>query len=149
MPFFVNILLVFSLFLCQATQTKKSPIEGYWTGTITQNEGGYRSQYLLELELKEVDGKITGKSYVKVDDIFAEMDVSGVFANGSMLLTLHDDAVVKKRIGPEMEWCLKNYRLKLIKENDKWRLEGQWEGTTSFRDCIPGKIFLVRGVYRA
>ena len=142
--FFTSMLL--SLFF-HSTTPAQPVVSGYWIGEITQEEGGYRSNYDLEMHLTEVDGTVKGRSYVKVDDIYAEMQVAGNFANG-VVLTIKDTEINENRIKPGMEWCLKSYILLLKKKDNEWILEGHWHGKTTFSTCTPGKVILKRGVYR-
>ncbi len=122
-------------------------ISGYWRGTITQNEGGYRSEYVLELRITQKGDSITGKSFVFVDNIFAEMDISGNFHSG-IYLQLKDDRIVTHEELDGMEWCIKSYQLLLKKKGAEWRLEGHWQGLTSFSNCIPGRVYLKKTIPR-
>lgn len=123
-------------------------ISGYWRGTITQNEGGYRSDYVLELWIEQKGDSIIGKSYVFVDNIYAEMNISGTF-NSGVYLDLKDNNIVTSAELQGMEWCIKTYQLLLKRREGIWRFEGKWQGVTSFSSCIPGNITLKKTVPRA
>ena len=131
-----------------APSVNATAISGYWVGENTQDGDGYSSSYEVEMHLVESKGKVSGKTFVKVDDIFAEMKVAGTFENG-LMLTLKDVEISDIKIKPGMEWCMKTYVLLLKKQEGEWLLEGHWHGKTSFNTCTPGKVVLRRGVHRA
>lgn len=114
---------------------------GNWVGVITQDEGGYRTTYDFELYLKTEDKLITGRSYVYVDEIYAEMALTG-FALGEDMLHFTESRVVRSRKLPELEWCLKGAALKLQRKGSGWELRGRWEGTSNGGNCIPGEIIV-------
>lgn len=121
---------------------------GNWKGVITQDEGGYRSEYDFELYLKKEDKLITGRSYVYVDDIYAEMALSG-FTLSDKIFHFTESKVVRSRKLPQLEWCLKGAALKLYRTGDGWELRGRWQGTSAGGNCIPGEIILKKVVPRA
>ncbi len=123
--------------------------EGAWEGTLTQDEGGLWSTYFMELYLKKVDGKVVGRSDVRVDNIYIVMDIDGESFN-EMFITLKDDQIIKDKKSKivAFDWCFKKYQLILKKDGDV--LEGFWEGVTKNGvTCVPGKIFLRRKTPRA
>ncbi len=122
-------------------------IEGTWKGTITQYEGGFRTEYGMELMLNlQDDGKLTGKSYVYVDDIYAIMEVEGSLFN-KVFIKLEDTKIVDSKIVERLQWCIKNYQLTLKEAGSS--LEGFWQGSTKDSQCIPGRIFLRRKTPKA
>lgn len=140
---------VLFLFLCLLSfQGMSQDISGLWQGTITQNKGAYRTEYALELVIIQKGEAIEGRSYVFVDDIFAEMDIEGDFHSG-VYLQMKDTKIISHEELDGMEWCIKSYQLLLKKNNGEWSLEGHWQGDTSFSSCIPGRIKLKRAVPRA
>ena len=143
----MNYLFTF-IFCCISTLGFSQDISGYWKGTITQNEGGYRSEYVLELWIVQTGDSIKGKSFVFVDNIYAEMNISGTFQNG-IYLNLQDDKIITHDELKGMEWCIKSYQLLLKRKEGKWSFIGDWQGVTSFSSCIPGKIFLKKAKPRA
>jgi len=123
-------------------------ISGTWKGIITQNEGGYRSNYDMELVLKQDGNKVTGRSTVRVDDIYAIMDLEGeIISDG--YFRFQERQIIEAKTAESLEWCIKRGQLLLKFEEDEVKLEGFWQGMTSFSACIPGKIFLKRSVSRA
>ena len=137
-------LLLFLPFLLGA----QTNISGTWKGIITQDEGGYRSNYDMELVLKQEGDKITGRSTVRVDDIFAVMELEGEITSGGYL-RFQESQIVDSKKAESLEWCIKRGQLLLKFEKDEWKLEGFWQGATSFSTCIPGKIFLKKSKVRA
>lgn len=123
-------------------------ITGTWKGIITQDEGGYRTNYDMELVLKQEGDKITGRSTVRVDDIFAVMDLEGEMVSGGYF-RFQEKAIVDFKKVEGLEWCIKRGQLLLKFEKDEVKLEGFWQGTTSFSTCIPGKIFVKKMSPRA
>ena len=114
-----------------------------WKGILTQNEGGFRSEYQFEVYLIQEGKQVRGRTYVSVDDIYAELDIEGQIINGHTVVFREVRFVRFSRL-ENLEWCYKLARLKLQREGDTWRLEGPWEGYTSFGRCIPGQITLTR-----
>ena len=129
------------------TAPAQEPLLGNWVGVITQDEGGYRSEYYFELYLKRENKLITGRSYVYVDDIYAEMALSG-FAVSEKVFHFTESKVVRARKLPNLEWCLKGGALKLERTGSGWELRGRWEGVSAGGNCIPGEIILKKVVPR-
>ncbi|MEL6717547.1 MAG: hypothetical protein AAFP82_02440 [Bacteroidota bacterium] len=121
---------------------------GLWKGTITQNDGGYKSNYDFELYLHQ-DGKtVYGRSYVFDGELYAEMELKGEVYNDNYL-RFQETKIVDHTIGENMEWCIKRGQLLLsYKKNDAY-ISGLWKGKTSFSDCIPGRIELKKEILRA
>ncbi len=142
-------LLLCSLVTIGLAQKKSGKdFEGYWRGVITQEEGGFRPEYGMELYLEQNGNQITGRSFVYFDKVYAEMAVEGVVI-GSNILQLKETKITAMKRVEGMEWCLKNVILSLATTRDPWRLEGAWNGFTSFGPCIPGKIILKKSIPRA
>lgn len=123
-------------------------VVGKWLGTTTQNEGGYRTSYDFELYLHQNGTEITGRSYVYVEKIYAEMNLKGqIQKDGSIQIT--ETKLLDYKEFEGMEWCIKDMELKLSRFKKTWIMEGNWKGQTSFGSCIPGRIFLKKIVPRA
>ena len=141
--------LLSALILClPILLTAQNNVSGTWKGIITQDEGGYRSTYDMELVLKQDGNKVTGRSTVRVDDIFAVMVLEGEITGGGYF-RFQESQIVDSKRAENLEWCIKRGQLLLKAEKDEWKLEGFWQGSTSFSQCIPGKIFLKKTVPRA
>ncbi len=144
---------LFTLLFCgvltmSMAQKKTHDFEGCWRGVITQEEGGFRPEYGMELYLKQEGNKVYGRSFVYFDKVYAEMSIEGVVI-GSKILQLRETEITAMKRVEGMEWCLKNAMLNLAKTRAPWRLEGAWNGFTSFGPCIPGKIILKKSIPRA
>lgn len=150
MRYIVITALSLFLFLGAEAQSKagKSNIGGHWKGTITQDEGGYRTDYEFELYLTQSGNKITGRSYVYLDDIYAIIELKGTIKSG-LIVMLEETVILDHRKTDDMEWCMKKAQLLLKYENNELLLDGYWQGTSVLGDCIPGKIHLKRSVPRA
>lgn len=121
---------------------QERPFEGYWTGYLTQEEGGFRPKYYFELRLQQQGNRITGASYASVEKIYAEFALEGE-ATGDQL-TFKENRMIRYTRLEEMSWCFKWGTLKLVKKGKAWILEGNWDGKSPFGPCIPGKIYLVK-----
>lgn len=134
-------ILIIPLFLASFQLVAQGEVSGYWEGELTQDEGGYRSSYKFEMFIIQQGDKITGRSYVFVDDIYAQMEIKGNLHSG-LLLMITDMNIIDDKISEGMEWCLKTYQLVRKVKAQQLILEGRWQGKTSFSSCIPGKITL-------
>lgn len=134
------------LCLCQLNFAQDTFL-GNWKGVITQDDGGYRSEYSFELYLKKENKLITGRSYVYVDDIYAEMALSG-FTLSDKIFHFTESKVVRSRKLPQLEWCLKGAALELKRTGEGWELRGRWQGTSAGGNCIPGEIILKKIIPR-
>lgn len=144
----IKYFLFFSFLLAVSQPTFSQEVFlGNWKGVITQDEGGYRTEYDFELYLKKEDKLITGRSYVYVDEIYAEMALSG-FTLSDEIFHFTESKVVRSRKLPELEWCLKGAALKLYRTGNGWELRGRWQGTSAGGNCIPGEIILKKIVPR-
>lgn len=118
-------------------------LTGSWVGTITQDEGGYRSVYEFEMYLKQEGDEIIGRSYVYVDNIYAEMELKGELHSG-FFFRFQETKMLDYEKFEGMEWCIKKGQLLIKLDKDQWIMDGYWQGNTSFSDCIPGKVKLRR-----
>ena len=142
--------LLFTCLFCLVylTSFSQSEITGSWVGTITQQEGGYSTEYKFELYLFKKGGEIVGRSFVYLDEIYAEMDLKVDFLSHDKISFQEIRLVDFKKV-EGMEWCIKNGLLRFKRRGTSAKLEGSWEGRTSFGNCIPGQVFLTRTVPRA
>ena len=130
------------------SEADKNNIAGQWKGTVTQNEGGYKSSYSFELYLTQRGNTVTGRSYVFIEDIFAVIELKGTVKSGKLLF-IEETKILDHRKYEDMEWCIKKMQLVLIYKNDKLELNGYWQGKSPEGDCIPGEIHLKKEVPRA
>jgi hypothetical protein len=85
---------------------------------------------------------------VKIDDIFASMELEGEFSGG-VIFRFQETAIVDSKKFEGLEWCVKRGQLLFKQDKEGWKLEGFWQGVTEFSTCIPGKIFLKKANPRA
>ncbi len=119
-------------------------ISGVWTGTLSQNQGGYAEQYDFFLHLEQKGKRVIGRAKVGVKEVQAEFSVIGTKqANGTWLFQEGELIVSQK---PEfLEWCAKGYHLRLdYGPKGLLLLSGPWWGTATSGPCIPGNIRLQR-----
>lgn len=139
----VNIILL--LLMLPALLPAQFDFTGTWEGVLTQDEGGYASEYVFKLYLKQDGLKVSGRSFVKVGEIYAEMELKGRLI-GDKVVHLEETEVLKHWKYDGMEWCYKKLDLFIVADE---KLEGPWTGHTGQSACIPGKILLRRTSPRA
>lgn len=130
------------------TLTAQEEILGAWEGVITQDDGGYRSEYHFEMYIKKEGKLYTGRTYVETDQIFAEMALSG-FVIDKTTFHFNETRIIRSRDMPQLEWCIKGGSLKLKRTYKGWELRGRWQGATDTGSCIPGEIILTKVVPKA
>lgn len=135
------------LYMSGSIQAQYAYVAGLWKGTITQNSGGYRPKYDFEIFLHQKGNKITGRSYVYVDKIYAVLELSGVVTGNA--IQLQESRIVDSRKTEGLEWCIKSYQLSYSVNSQKRQLAGTWKGHTNGLPCIPGNVILVRKFARA
>ena len=135
------------LFFSGLLHAQNANVSGLWKGVITQNSGGYRPKYDFEIFLHQKGNKITGRSYVFIENIYAVLELSGE-VNGNSIL-LRESRIVDSRKVEGLEWCIKSYKLNYSRTSQKSQLLGTWEGHTGGDPCIQGNISLSRKFSRA
>lgn len=142
-----SVLLVFFLFLTLGLAGQTIPLSGMWQGNLTQNEGGYRSDYDFEVYFKAGTNELSGRTYVRTPGIYGEMSFTG--QRFGAVYHLKELELVYSRKPGELAWCYKTMQLRLVKRGNDWYLEGPWQGVSEFGACIPGWIVLKRVVPQA
>lgn len=134
-----QIILLF--FFLSFSLSAQEDITGLWRGYNTQDAADtYSSKYDFELYLKQDGNKIWGRSYAYIDKIYAEMEIKGNW--DGQKLVFEEIKIVNSKANEGMEWCIKKGELILLKEDEVYRLEGNWSGKTTFSSCTPGRVFL-------
>ena len=143
------------LFLLLAASTRlpaqPAELEGTWEGILTQNSGGYASEYHFGLILTIKKGYVDGRSFVFLEtgEVSNEMELMGLWKTGDVLY-FRENRILKSNKPEFLEWCYKSGELRLVREIDgKWRLEGPWWGESASGVCIPGFVRLTKVVPRA
>lgn len=141
-------LTIWALLLVVSTLLAQNELTGSWTGNLTQGPGGYTEDYEFELQLVQRGDQISGRSFVKYEDIYAIMLLEGTLDEDNVL-RIKETQMLKNRKHENMMWCYKTATLYFIKNGSEWKLEGDWAGKTDQGDCVPGKIYLKKAVNRA
>ncbi|MEL7121466.1 MAG: hypothetical protein AAFO07_18605 [Bacteroidota bacterium] len=128
-----------------STQNEAFKIEGVWRGALGQSDRNY--DFDLEVTLKE-GGVGTAKIKSRGVGGDAEMELKWYLnEDGEVEIeetTLTDQSITSWR------WCIKNYLLKLKKENmDTYSLKGKWDGYINGYNkktgpCAPGVMELFK-----
>ncbi len=142
----VILVTFFALFLQFGFAQKK--VSGLWEGKLTQNEGSLWTEYSFKININQKKKDLTGECSVVVDKIYANMEFSGKLDGNK--LHLEETTLLKHSEREDLEWCLKVIDLTFSVKNSTEILEGTWTGRTKQGTvCIPGKIYLKKGVVRA
>ena len=132
-----------------SAQSIDSLITGYWSGELTQADGGFTPSYIFSMHIK-VDGDIvTGQAVVSTTDtLTATMEFTGTIHKGGYL-SIQETNLVEGSKMTTYEWCLKQYSLYFRTKEDDHFLVGFWTGVSETSTCVPGKIKLKRRPDRA
>lgn len=123
--------------------TLSTNLSGVWVGELLQNEGGIAEKFEFSMQLRHHGIFMSGTAYVKLQGIYAEMELSGYqLPNGSWKLT--ETKILRDSKPEALLWCMKLYELRLDYTVDGMSLHGPWWGSTSEAPCIPGSVRLKR-----
>lgn len=118
-------------------------ITGTWVGELYQDAGGIADKFELSMEIRQIGLSVKGTTYVRLDNIWAEMEFSGYEqANGSWKLS--EFKVVRAEKPEALSWCMKRYNLTLEFTPSGKILTGPWWGNSEFGPCVPGSVRLRR-----
>jgi hypothetical protein len=116
---------------------------GNWEGIITmEREGKVVASFKFILNLIQDSTHVEGRSCVWNENAKAIFSVSGTIKNNQLII--NDLKTIEADPIPAGEWCLKAMQLQLIPHRKHDKLEGAWQGKTSFSQCTPGKVALKR-----
>lgn len=116
-------------------------LSGVWTGELYQNAGGIAEKFELSMSLSQTDIFMRGTAYVRLDDIWAEMQLSGnQLPNGSWRLT--ETKILRSQKPDYLSWCMKHYEIRVSFTEEGLLLSGPWWGKSELGPCIPGSIRL-------
>lgn len=142
----VMLLGFFAMFVQFAAAQKK--VSGLWEGKLTQNEGSLWTEYNFKIMISQNKKDLTGECSVVVDKIYANMEFAGKIDGNKV--HLEEKTLLKHTEREDLEWCLKVIDLTFTVKNNTEVLEGTWTGRTKQGTvCIPGKIYLKKGIIRA
>jgi hypothetical protein len=141
----MRLLFTISL-LCSLAQAQQ--INGYWTGTLTQEPGGCFPVYHLELQIEESNQLIKGNSYDYYDTTkYVRLFFTGRFNSTTNRIVITENEVVVFKIPKDCIPCIKTYDLTYQKTAEGEFLTGTWKGfemNAVARNCPPGKITLTK-----
>lgn len=151
----IRILIISGLCCLLSSLAVSQEISGHWRGTLTQYSASGLIEYEFSLSLYEENGKITGESYVAVQDFYAIESLSGEY-NDNVLTFQEKEIVRQKRISENVFWCIKNGSLTLHVEEDGLSLKGWWAGfiynsllPEGITKCDDGYVILKKETERA
>jgi len=128
--------------------TSVEDLSGIWVGELTQNEGGIADKFEFSMQLRQNGMFMSGTSYVKLGEIWAEMELSGYqLANGSWKLT--ETKILRAQKPEDLSWCMKLYEVRAAYSPTGMTLHGPWWGSSEFGPCIPGSVRLKLSKKRA
>jgi hypothetical protein len=138
-------------------------LTGFWKGKLTQDSGGYATQYVLELNIIQKNKRISGVSNAYLGNVVVgKLSFSGYFDKDSVYISEFRYGVIERILPPDYFLCIKNFILKYKNTGGLEILTGRWDGITYAKDelgkdelftddfgvkkevlqCIPGLIFL-------
>ncbi|MFT4023378.1 MAG: hypothetical protein QM664_06310 [Flavihumibacter sp.] len=139
------------LFCTSLVSLRAQPVNGIWTGSLTQEAGGCFPAYHLELQISVNGQRLTGDSYDYYDqEKYVRHHFSGnIDSSGKIVVT--EQLLIASKIPPDCIACTKTYILHWSKEGDKEQLTGSWTGhkTGNAGVCPPGQITLHRAAATA
>jgi hypothetical protein len=124
-------------------------LRGNWEGTITMERNGRiisTCDLLLQIDSDTLD-QIEGISWIWFNEKKATFSFKGQIKGD--VISLNDTEQIEADTLPSGEWCMKIMSLTLKHYRKFDRLEGTWQGNTSFSKCTPGKIILKKQIERA
>lgn len=134
---------------------KAQDLTGYWKGKISQDPGGYSTEYVLELQINQHENLLTGISNAFLGTVVVEkLAFKGYIDGDSIQLKEYESGIIKSIQPKEYTLCIKNYNLHYAQETDGTEtLKGRWSGI-GYDDnklddiypntCIPGLVSLTR-----
>ena len=96
---------------CSFGQSIDSLITGYWSGELTQADGGFIPTFIFSLNITVDGNKVSGQAIVSTrDTLTATMEFTGTIHKGGYL-NIKETNLVEGSKMTTYEWCLKQYSL--------------------------------------
>lgn len=120
---------------------------GRWTGQLSQSDRDY--VFFYELMLNDTfDGQSNIVSEANGGSAFHQLQWN--FNAQDSIFTLTETKVTSKT-DSKWKWCIKSAQLRLSKNANVYRLEGEWQGyleghTATTGKCAPGRLFLEKPI---
>lgn len=122
-------------------------LKGIWEGMITmEREGKTIQSFRFVIQIDQDSIELKGQSWVWYNELKASFEISGEFKNNQ--LTLKDVKLIDADSLPSGEWCEKIMQLSIMHNKKMDKLEGIWQGKTTFSQCTPGKVVLKKNTDR-
>lgn len=122
---------------------------GFWSGKLYQQEGGYAETFGFTLQIDQDGYSASGVARVYIGELMGTFAFEAQREAGGTWL-FREKEVVQSKKPDHLEWCIKEYRLKLKFTTDgSILLSGPWWGNSPGGACVPGHIVLRRGDPRA
>ena len=130
------------------TETVPFRINGRWTGHLSQVDREYGFYY--ELDLAEGG---TGISYIVSEDNggSANHALRWVYDQSSALISIKESEIVN-RTDPQWPWCIKSANFRMRKADQRYIIEGSWEGYIEGWEgiqkgkCASGTLYLEKPI---
>lgn len=107
------------------------PINGTWTGTISQGA----TEYLLELSIQQNNSLLQGTANIRRNNDFGRLSLIGYVAGSNIRIEERAILETSGRI-----WCIKTMKITYKVINQVPTIEGSWTAP----GCSPGNLTLTR-----
>jgi hypothetical protein len=134
-----------------AQASESTDFVGSWKGIITQVDGATVRYFDMELTVSPElgsDSTYSVATHVMDGEYHAYIVGRAFEGNKKNRLFIAESEIIRSDSIPGMEWCVKRYELKKRIKDGELHLQGVWGGDTSFGECIPGDMDLVRQIIR-
>jgi hypothetical protein len=143
-----TLMIVFLVNICTIL-AQKDTLSGVWEGVLTvENEGQVLTEYEVAFLFSKEKDYNEGFSTIYYKNIRAILFFEAQRIDENTL-NIKELRIQEASELPNGEWCIKNIFLKKHYENNTLIWKGEWNGKTSFSTCLPGKIWLKKGISRA
>lgn len=139
-----------SIFICLLSAgipSSAQELNGIWKGTLTQQAGGCFPVYNIELQVKIVNGQVSGVCYHYSDFTnYVKKNYDGIYNAATKTINIQEHRVMTFHIPQDCIPCIRYFTLKYSKKDKEETLSGDWGGVVmnGTLACTPGKIILHR-----
>ena len=150
----IGLVAACTLAVCASTSyaqaSEYAGFQGSWKGIITQVDGATVRYFDMELTVSPELGSDSTYSVAThvMDGEYHAYIIGRAFEGNKNRLYIAESEIIRSDSIPGMEWCVKRYELKKKMKDGALHLQGVWGGDTSFGECIPGDMDLVRQIIR-
>lgn len=139
--------LIFICLLFVGIHSSAQELNGIWKGTLTQQPGGCFPVYNIELQVKIVNGQVSGVCYHYSDFTnYVKKNYDGIYNAATKTINIQEHRVMTFHIPQDCTPCIRYFTLKYSKKDKEEILSGDWGGVVmnGTLACTPGKIILHR-----